>query len=363
MGGHHYVQRVAAVLLVMALLPAYGAPSSPVAEVIRLDSEVWQRGALFCKNELPSEGVSSVQATCSDTSQCFPGEGREPMDVPSCGDGDMTLFNGLLCLAGIPSGCDAVSLAQNTTTGQWYRSPRLRSFPRLRQANTFSPDMALGVQLWALLERPVRSKQLKWWLEWIGRNQRCSGLGCADRIPRFCPDDDVDGDPGAELGCTLRPGDSATLAVVADRLGVSTRDENLRRVLLRWKRDAVTIAHSSALTNRPGYPQHLAAVNVLVLWRAGVRHPLLDASARHLSAHQPANAFFAWLNSEPMESVAAKALAKCPKSESEFPSISSRRDWIWQREDADDANTKNMIWDCRFIAALLKNRVAPKGER
>src|SRR5262245_54674254 len=40
-----------------------------------------------------------------------------------CEDGDMTLFNGLLCAAGDDRGCKGVGDAQGSS-GEWLRSPR-----------------------------------------------------------------------------------------------------------------------------------------------------------------------------------------------------------------------------------------------
>lgn len=349
------------IMVVVSLAAAHSfAHSEDDATVLRLDRELWKSNALWCAIALPEPNQSSVYSVCPVGKSCFPGEGREPAETPACGDGDMTLFNSLLCFSGVTEGCAAVEASQNNVTGQWYRSPRLRTYPRLRPTNSFSPDMALGVQLWAALEPESRKTRIQWWLDWIGRNQRCAGLGCESKIPRLCPDDDVDG-AEAEYGCTMRPGDLALLAALVDKFGLKVLDDNLKLNLDRWKSDAVAIAYTSALTNKPGYSQHLAAVHILILWRLGLQVPELDTAIGHLRSQQPKNAFFAWMAGTPKQEVARLILSKCPKKQLEVPAIDQHRDWIWQREDTSDAWQKNMVWDCRFMAAILENNKAPKN--
>jgi hypothetical protein len=45
---------------------------------------------------------------------------NDPRD--DCGDGDQTMYNGLLCAAGIKDGCRGVAEAQDPS-GRWFRSP------------------------------------------------------------------------------------------------------------------------------------------------------------------------------------------------------------------------------------------------
>lgn len=83
-----------------------------------------------------------------------------------CNDGNMTLFNGVLCAAGVPDGCTTVKQAQDSK-GRLYRSPRLRVFNQNNCAsasfsakgnsepckNTLSPDMGLGIMLYVATQR------------------------------------------------------------------------------------------------------------------------------------------------------------------------------------------------------------------
>ncbi len=340
-----------------------GAHAGPVEDLAQRDTSLWAPATLQCAVELPAEGEGVYSVCPEDKSMCFPGEGRpSPIgDKAICNDGDMTLFLALLCLAGYHEGCDGVSAAQNRVTGQWYRSPRLAAYPRLRTLNSSSPDMGLGTLLWAALEPKSRKQQLSWWIDWIARNQRCVTEGCQKRHPRFCPDDDVDGDPEAVKGCVFRPGDLATLAFAVDKLKINVRDKNLRRALSAWKKTQEAWLNANPVVNWKGYSTHLIAVNILVLWKLGVSYPSLDKAAEALAKDNDQNAFFAWLANKPADVVSKLALAKCPASEKELPPKNSREDWIWQRGDESDANKKTMLWDCRFVAGLIKNNVSRKG--
>ena len=353
--------RTGMLCLLMAMLSPTARANAAAVE--SLDREVWSKGALLCGIELPKDDIAPVYNACPPGTTCFPGEGREsPTTAAQCGDGDMTVFNSLLCLADISAGCQAVQDAQNIVTGQWYRSPRLRTFPRLRTSNTFSPDMALGVLLWAALNPQLGKTRLQYWVDWLGRVQRCAGDGCSVRIPRFCPDDDIDGDVGAEYGCTFRPGDAATLSFVAKKLGISVKDPNLKTWMRKWGDQSIDLLVSSAIANKPGYSQHLVAINILVHWKFGATDPRLDQAAKLLFEKQPKNAFFAWLAGQSADTVNTLTLARCPSKVGDLPAEAQRRDWTWQREDESDAWTRMMVWDCRFMAGLSRSSIKPKGK-
>ena len=64
--------------------------------------------------------------------------------------GDMTLFNGLLCLAGENDGCAAVRDSQDHDSGSWWRSPLKvnkpdKSAPGGNHQPSFNSDQAVGV--------------------------------------------------------------------------------------------------------------------------------------------------------------------------------------------------------------------------
>ncbi|MBR0958371.1 hypothetical protein [Bradyrhizobium japonicum] len=269
----------------------------------------------------------------------------------------MTLFAGLLCFSGEELGCSSVKDSQNTTTGQWYRSPRLRQFPRLHNVNSFSADHSLGVMLWVTIRpAPEHLKRFKWWIDWLGRNQRCVEEGCTKKAARFCPDDDVDGNPDAVLGCTLKPGDFAVLGAVVKHLKVSVDDATFADALKRAEPDALAWVLQNAQTNAPGYAQHLAAVSILLLANIGMpadQGTPLGMAALHISRQQPKNPFFSWLAKRPASETAQLALDQCPRTARDVPPETDRFQWSWQREDAEEAWKRTMLWECHFISKLL----------
>ena len=131
-----------------------------------------------------------------------------------CDDGDMTLFNGLLCYADDERGCVGVAEAQDPVSGKWDRSPRIRLLGKNDRGNSdFSPDMALGVELYLIKKKDT--ERARKWLLWIHENSPCAlashfSTSCLlEGIPRFCTDN---------AGCYIRPGDAAALSTTVDYL-------------------------------------------------------------------------------------------------------------------------------------------------
>ncbi|RVG01814.1 hypothetical protein CN230_31330 [Sinorhizobium meliloti] len=110
----------------------------------------------------------SKAALCKAGAFNFPTKSTTDPAQP-CDDGDMTMFNGLFCFAGDERGCQGVVDAQDPDTGQgqWFRSPRIRLLGHNDCGNaSFSPDMALGVQLY-LVKTGDAERAMKWakWLD------------------------------------------------------------------------------------------------------------------------------------------------------------------------------------------------------
>ncbi len=119
------------------------APVAANADELSDRVSLWESGALMCDaRAAPGENIS------------FPSKQTNKDEQP-CDDGDMTLFNGLLCYAGDERGCIGVAAAQDPNTGQWFRSPRIRLHGNDRGGASFSPDMALGVQLYLIKRRTL----------------------------------------------------------------------------------------------------------------------------------------------------------------------------------------------------------------
>lgn len=269
-----------------------------------------------------------------------------------CDDGDMTLFNGLLCAAGVDGGCQAVADALDPATGQWHRSPRIRRVGNDRGGSAFSPDMALGVQLYLVKTGDVQRAQK--WLTWLHEKTPCSielgGTCLVQGLPRFCTDDQAD------KGCTMRPGDAAALAQTVDYMqqkhGLGPLpDGRLRGYLGSFGGYGPRLEELSSMVNKPGFSQHLVAVSILLYRNTGLNDPKLQAAAVNIATKNPGNAFFSHLAGSPKDKVAQEILARCP-SESNLP-IPPLHQWQWERENGDEAWKHSCYWDCIFMNGML----------
>lgn len=296
----------------------------------------------------------------------------------NCEDGDMTLFSGLLCASGDALGCASVKTAQGVD-GRWYRSPRLQQHPDLKPSNSFSWDMALGVQLYAVTTGDKVA--LARWLQWVEASRPCLTESpvidgkkyCLVRgWPRWCPDDD-------EKGCTARPQDLATLIVTVDKLGVqippptetavpggtagiilaplisASREANaalsLEKLLPLARGLQPTIVLLDAAGNRPGYSRHLAGVDILLLRRLGAGNETVDRAAQVLVAHEADNPFFQFLAGKSAEDISTRLIAIAPDSVASMPH--EKADWAWQRETSEQAWKKSNLWDFVFMANIV----------
>lgn len=125
-----------------------------------------------------------------------------------CNHLDSTLFNGLLCAAGLEEGCRATQQAQNQYTGMWTRSPRQRyvlatQCPKPPKTvgtvwyckecvNSLSPDMGLGAMLYVIEKHDYAA--LNRWIQGVERTGRsteiCKRGSCRSfPWPRLSDDD------------------------------------------------------------------------------------------------------------------------------------------------------------------------------
>lgn len=271
------------------------------------------------------------------------GEASQP-----CDDGDMTLFNGLLCAAGIEEGCTGVREALDPASGQWFRSPRIRINGNDRGGADFSPDMALGAQLYLVAKKD--SDRAWKWLMWMHENVPCTfellGHCVLKGLPRFCP----------QVGCELRPGDAASLAETVsffqENLGMpALPDGRLRGHLGSFSGSGPLVQEISALINRPGFPQHLVAVSILLSRNITGDPTRLKEAAKTLADRTPTNAFFAFLNEGKTQGVIDRVIERCP-APGKLP-IPPLNEWQWERDDAKSPWTHSAYWDCIFMGALL----------
>jgi len=330
-----------------------------------------------------------------------PSKRKEDPNAPdvTCNDGDMNLFSGLLCAAGITAGCVAVRAAFVDTgadAGRWHRSPRRKNDPTIDELEgkdgvaSFSPDMALGAQLYLATTHDIPVLQM--WLTWLDAHRPCAagdeprcdvvfaGVTLKKNVrgwPRFCTDDrPIKDDPGH--GCSMRPGDLANLAATryylsplhmaqvncakdlgefGDYLRELVEIEPLIQRGLPRLLDiscglAPAINRISAELNKPGYSQHLVAVEILLYRKLGIADSRIAESAGTLAAKQPNNPFFQYLAHGATDAIRNQVLTLCPATE-EAAKNSAQTQWAWERADSDQAWKQANLWDCLFIARLL----------
>lgn len=301
----------------------------------------------------------------------------------NCHDGDMTLFNGLLCASGESLGCDSVKKAQDAS-GRWHRSPRIAADPNLREKNTFSWDMVLGVQLYVATTKDVEA--LNRWLAWVEEHRPClvesphldNVKYCLVRgWPRWCT---VDID---EKGCTAKPQHFATLIRTIDKMGAvlpkpaeDALPGGLAGVVLKKLQDEAREANATlslsrllslsrdlqpavlladAGLNRPGFSRHLVGVEILLARRLGLGSPEVDLAAHVMAIKEKKNPFFQALYEGPTDRVANMFLAMAPHDVASLPK--NMDDWTWQREDPETTAKEANLWDFVFLAGLLKQPI------
>ncbi|MGE1002647.1 hypothetical protein [Ralstonia pseudosolanacearum] len=303
-------------------------PSSIYAQTIPNDLVDWWR---------------SNAPYCTDSSKVkFPGKLRGG----ECDDGDVNLFAGLLCASGERIGCDTVRNAQDES-GKWFRSPRRMQQNNLGRKDSFSPDMALGTQLY--VSQITNKKAFGSWLRWLDDVRPCwigDGPQCfRSPLLRYCTDD-------TENGCTLRPGDLAILNSTSEYLQTYPPTGDTRNLLQQAGGALTNILLADANFNKPGYSQHLTAVEIFLLRLQGHNDDYLSAAALTLAQKQPNNPFFQYLHEGATKRVSDLTLSLCPTPKTGVPKDPS--EWSWEREDSDQAWKNSMVWDCIFMANLLK---------
>lgn len=266
----------------------------------------------------------------------------------SCDDGDITLFSGLLCTAGETAGCEAVRRSQ-AASGQWFRSPRRAQTNNLGLNNSFSHDMALGVQHYVAHTSDIAA--LERWMIWLDFHRVCwigAGNNCVKSpFLRYCTND-------SENGCTLRPGDLAVLGSMAYRYSAWPPSQNVADLLDQARNHVFDITAISANLNKEGFSQHLTGVEILLLRKINLNDAKLDAAAWILSNKQPKNPFFKYLSQGATPAVATLVMTSCPAKGSDLSK--EKNEWSWERADSEQAWKNTMLWDCIFMADLLNNK-------
>ena len=340
-----------------------------------------------------------VAFMCPNIHGAFPAKtdqpfSRNPAVTPACDDGDMTLFNGLLCLSGEQRGCDGVRRAQGPD-GRWWRSPnRIGSHEAANDTEqaTFSPDQALGVIAYLIAKKDGHA--FNRWVDWMQKNPRCDSSNCVPAgALRFCED----------ARCAFRLGDCPLLDRVSwylkrptsvcdlpmyfgvaiptkyqqkiddfkklvrkvTRIDLSGLEAATNRWLSKFDElnklrgivgggplTAEMLAelddYLGSLTNDEGYSRHLAGVEVLLLQALGFNTPLVPATAKTLANKEPTNPFFVFLNEGSSSRVLDLILSECPAQPTDQP----RFQWSWERAAKEQSWKRTMYWDCIFISRL-----------
>lgn len=325
--------------------------ASSIVSTAKADSLVdrmafWRQQAFVCVDVAGKPFPSKEQ----------PRGGNPPTD---CDDGDMTLFNGLLCSVGEQRACDAVKNSQGID-GRWWRSPRrinMEYRPGLVDVS-FSADQSRGALFYALTTNdPTR---LAAYADWIKQHRPCliDIGGC--RVygwPRLCTDDATD------RRCTFRPWTCVAFQLAGTKLAIPSADvcaEALRLLKLdvsdfffpspQAEAKIAAYASGSAVVNDLGYPLHLAAVDLFLLQKLGYRSDIIKAGGVILAAREPLNPFFQYLAGADPSLITQLVLDECPSSQK--PSR-SKFQWSWEREMATRPWEDSMYWDCIFMGRLL----------
>jgi hypothetical protein len=153
---------------------------------------------------------------CTEEGHKFPSKMEAPPRL-KCEDGDMNLFNGLLCAVGDEQGCKAVKDSQATEgssapSGSWWRSPKKIGKPDVKaEQTTFNSDQSLGI--YAYLGQTGDASAFRSWLQWVKGNTACrsTSFECGwPGFPRVCTNN---GD------CSFRPIDCAMVRLFGELLG------------------------------------------------------------------------------------------------------------------------------------------------
>ncbi len=320
------------VWFLIALLSTLNAWAQPSEIETRLP--FWENQALICKGfgySFPSKGYDSLG---------------------KCEDGDMTLFNGLLCASGDRQGCDAVRASLDDVKGLWHRSPRIKLLGKNDRGEAdFSPDMALGVQLYLTVTKDIVAAEK--WLTYLNQTYVCIPFGpsCSSKLPKFCE----------HINCVMRPQDIMMLKVTVNYLQAHANLGALQPGPLNDALNSATGSNSAMLellarVQKPGFPPHLVGTGVLIMRMSGYSEPRLGIAARSLARRFPNNAFFLWLSKAPTNNIHSAILRQCPASLKD--QIQPWDDWQWEsygaREDGSLPQQHTAWWDCIFMANLLR---------
>lgn len=327
--------------------PLQAQDQSKLDEELRSVRETIRRWSFRCfgsSSKLVGPNTNDFRNKCS-------------LDYPFTGDGDSTLWNGLLCSTGNnPWACEAVARSINDN-GQVFRSPRRKltnndgnPYPQA----PFSRDMARGVLLYLL-----QTNDREFLKRWAGYIQRTGGL-CEDHT---------------DLSCDLRNQFLNNLNAVSRQIGGETVSPCTMPVCL-WPLHPLNELVRPSIRemraeNNESYHLHLLAVDLYI--NSKLKNPLIQEDDRKELActiykRKPVHLFYKYLCEGVSADLKVQILKLAPVRRPAFLS-----QWVWEREIPDGyfdeaggpkhtfeamklfAHRESMGWDFIFLIDLVLN--------
>lgn len=247
---------------------------------------------------------------------------RSQCTIPSrfTGDGDSTLWNGLLCFTGKnPWACDAIQQSQSDDGRMWRSSRRMQSendgneYPQA----SFSRDMARGVLLYILATGDTELASN--WSEYMSR------------IGALCPDH-------TDWSCDIRTQSYRHINHVMATVGLKGISFAYAVFPCLWPTYPLGAAfHETVMERRveknQSFHLHLAAIDILMDGR--MKKPLFDRESRQEMANvlfqrKPYNLFYQYLAQGPTLELKRRILEFAPRKRPPYLA-----QWVWEREIPD----------------------------
>jgi hypothetical protein len=254
-----------------------------------------------------------------------------------CDDGDMVLFNGILCLYEIhKESCSFVKNSQDHS-GRVWRAPYRRG---LDNKNEFSRDMAIGFLAYVLKTADLTS--LYKWAEWVKKHDGLLCLGADD------------------FRCHSGRGIRSIASQVASFHGGSL-DWGALGTWNTFGSDFQLYLHT--LFAEEGYPVHLIAVQLMIKRAMGREGDLLDVVAYKLHKRDPLNPIYALLANRPEEALQGASLAVTKLIQHErSPGVEhplgyagpENHIWTWENHSRLPSARHSMGWDFLLLSKLIQ---------
>ncbi len=351
--------------------------------ILEKHKSIWKRNV----QEFPCAPYTPSKKNCDPQKDIIP-------------NGDMILFNALLCYSGEQTACDAVKNSQEQS-GRWRRSPLHVGKPILHKSGSFSKDHVVGLLLWAIStpqQEEAKSRLDKWW-QWAKEsnspqrhtqkisNQSYRDLvkgGLESMVRKECSGGETDVWADAwkcvksilgyswehyidipmarvceQTHClAYSPGLYHLMSYVWEDLGDTPNYQNNPNMkFFRDNFDGVGYTFTRTKANH-GQERYLQVVKAII-------YDKLDQNVskifEHVKRKQPNNPHYQFLEGNTSyEDIADNLIQKCDSvSQPNYQTDNKGHQWAWQRDDKPDKDTgkyaweNSMGWDCIFIANLL----------